>query len=97
MAVCRDIGSASTMTVKYGSGTGIHIIGTQILAAHENTPTTPHHPLPQNKYHSKCHASCIRRNVSCRPQMLLVEKQSSTSTITANKEDNARLATAGVR
>jgi hypothetical protein len=29
--------------------------------------------------------------------MLLVEKESSTSTITANKKDNARLATAGVR
>lgn len=42
MAVRRDIGSASTMTVKYGSAAGIHIIRTQILAAQEtNTPLPP--------------------------------------------------------
>jgi hypothetical protein len=86
------------MTVKYGSGTSIHIIGTQILAAHENTPTTPPPPaLPQNKYHSKCHASCMRRSVSCKSQMLLAEKESSMSMITTNKKDKPRFADAGVR
>ena len=98
MAVCRDVGSASTMTVKYGSAAVIHIIRTQILAAQESNPHPPPPlPLPQNKYHSQCHASCIRRNVSCRPQMLLAGKEIPISTTTAKKKDRVRHAAVGAK
>lgn len=48
MAVCRDIGSASTTTVKYGSAAGIHIIRTQILAAQETNTPIPY-PSPPGR------------------------------------------------
>jgi hypothetical protein len=76
MAVCRDIGCAFAVTVKYGTEMGIHIIRTKILAAQE--PPLP--PLPRaSKYHSKSHALWIRKNVSHRPEMLLAEKEFSDS------------------
>ena len=97
MVVCRGVGSTSTVTVKYGSAARIHIIRTQILAAQETNPSPPRPSLSQNKYHNQCHASCIRRNVSCRPQTLLAKKEFPISTITAKNKDRVRHVAAGAR